>query len=110
MPRQKRNLALAQKPRLGVPDALEAAQEVARNMQEGNHKLGQAVTVLRQALETIVHAEVDNHTGLPVSAKDLRMLAKASLDAYSQISGQSWRRNPLIGDRSGDRNMETLSQ
>lgn len=106
MPRAKR--IPTEKPRLGVPDALEAAQESARLAKEGNLKLSRSVDVLRATLETITQAEQDRQTGLPVSAKDLRMLAVQGLDQYSQISGQNWRRNPLIGDRSGDRSLEGL--
>jgi hypothetical protein len=92
------------KPSLGLPDPLEAAQEAARNFQEGNTKLARAVDTLRTALETIVIAEIDNETGLPVSSSDLRKLATEALNAYSIIAGQSWKRVKLTGPtRAGDR-------
>jgi hypothetical protein len=103
-----RSSQTADKPRIGLPDPLEATQEAARLAQNGNLKLAKAVDCLRQGLETIVTAEMDRRTGLAVSAKELRMLAAATLDAYSAICGQSWRRHKLIGDRSGDRDLSTL--
>lgn len=106
MARAKRNLA--EKPSIGLPDALEAAQEVARNAQEGNLKLARSVDALRTALETIVIAEMDRRTGLPTTTKDLRGIAMAGLDAYSQVSGQSWKRHKLIGNWAGDRNLDGL--
>lgn len=89
-------------------DPLLAAQEQARNAMEGSHKLSLAVDALRTGLETIVSAEVDLKTGLPTSTLDLRGIAVAALDAYSQISGQSWRRAKLIGSYVGDRNLASL--
>jgi len=89
-------------------DALSAALESARNAQEGNLKLAKAVDTLRTGLETIYHAEYDNEARRAVTAADLRGLAKKTLDAYSQQVGQSWKRNPLIGDRSGDRDLSNL--
>lgn len=103
MPRAKKQPEPLTKPNLPQLDPLEAAQEIARCAQEGSHKLGRAIEALRTGLETIVAAEMDNSTGLPVGAKDLRVLAVSALDAYSAICGQSWRRNPLIGSRAGDR-------
>lgn len=99
------------KPKLGLPDPLEAAQEAARHAQEGNRKLSLAVDALRTALETITVAEIDHETGLPVSARDLRQLAVDGLDAYSQITGQNWRspRNRIVATRVGDRNLGKLS-
>jgi hypothetical protein len=82
-------------------DALQAAQETARNAQEGNLKLARAVDTLRTTLETIVVAEMDRTTGLPTTAKDLRGIAVQGLNAYSQLSGQSWRRHKLIGNWAG---------
>lgn len=99
MPRAKK--AAAEKPSLPPLDALEAAQETARQWQEGSHKLSRAVDALRSGLETIVQAEFDHHTKLPVTAKDLRDLAVATLDAYSQVSGQNWRRAKLVGSFVG---------
>jgi hypothetical protein len=96
------------KPTLGLPDPLDAAREALTHAQEGALKLQKAVDTLRTTLETIVTAEMDNHTGLPVTALELRKLAVGGLDAYSAISGQSWRRHKLIGDRSGDRDLSTL--
>lgn len=94
-------VAQADKPKLGLPDELEAAQESARNAQEGNVRLARAVDALRTALETIVVAEMDRTTGLPTTTKDLRGIATAGLDSYSQISGQSWKRHKLIGNWAG---------
>jgi hypothetical protein len=96
------------KPKLPPLDSLEAALETARNAQEGNLKLARSVDVLRQTLETIVMAEIDNSTGLPVAAADLRTLAVAGLDAYSKLTGQSWRRHPIIQSRAGDRTLTGL--
>lgn len=96
------------KPKLGHLDPLEAAQETARNAQEGNLKLARAVDALRSGLETISIAEIDNTTGLPVSARDLRLLAVSALDAYSKLTGQNWRRHKIIDSRVGDRNIATL--
>lgn len=98
----------ADKPKMGHLDPLEAAQETARNAQEGNLKLARAVDALRSGLETISIAEVDNTTGLPVSARDLRLLAVSALDAYSKLTGQNWRRHKIIDSRVGDRNIATL--
>jgi hypothetical protein len=92
MPRKKPE----EKPKIGLPDALEAAQATAKAWQEGSHKLARAVDALRQGLETIVQAEMDNSTGLPVSANDLRGLAVTTLDAYSRITGQAWRKHRVI--------------
>lgn len=100
----------ASKPRLGLPDPLAAAQEEARLAKEGNQKLCAAVDTLRAGLETIVTAEWDRSTQSPVTAPDLRRLAVETLNAYSQLTGQSWRRNPLVGSRAGDRDTSTLEQ
>jgi hypothetical protein len=102
------NPVIVDKPKLGTLDPLESAQETARNAQEGNIKLSRAVDALRSGLETISVAEVDNATGLPVSAKDLRMLAVSTLDAYSKLTGQNWRRHRIVESRAGDRNLATL--
>ena len=99
MPRRKK--VVAEKPKLGLPDSLEAAQEAARLAQEGSYKLSRAVDVLRTALETIAGAEWDNQRNAPVTPKDLRELAVNGLDAYSQISGQNWKRAKLVGNWAG---------
>jgi hypothetical protein len=101
MPRAKR--ALTEKPKLGLPDSLEAAQESARLAQEGNLKLTRAVDALRTALETIVAAEWDHRMNAPVTPKDLRELASNGLDTYSQLTGQNWRlpKNKLQGSWAG---------
>lgn len=105
------HLAVLEKPSLGHLDPLQAAQDAARNAQEGNLKLAKAVEVLRLAHETICIAEIDTQTGLPVSTTDLRALSVEALDAYSAICGQSWRRAKLTGtSRAGDRNMATLGE
>lgn len=97
MPRAKAK----EKPRLGLPDPLQAAQEEARCAKEGTHKLGRAIDVLRTGLETIVQAEMDNRTRLPVTAAELRQLAVDTLDAYSALTGQDWRRHKLQGSWAG---------
>jgi hypothetical protein len=92
-------------------DPLVQAQEVARHAQEGNLKLAKAVEALRAGLETIVVAEMDNRTGLPVGISDLKQIAVAALDAYSAQCGQSWRspKNRLISSWAGDRNITTAN-
>ena len=78
--------------------------------QEGNTKLARAIDALRECLQIIVIAEMDNHTKLPVTARDLRALAAEGLDAYSAITGQNWRlaRNQVVRSRAGDVNQSTL--
>lgn len=98
-------VSIAERPSIGLPDPLEAAQEAARLAREGNHKLCGAVDALRTALETIVIAEYDSHTRAPTTTADLRKLAIEGLNAYSALTGQSWRRNKLIGSYAGDRNI-----
>lgn len=95
------SLIQSKKPAIGLPDPLEAAQEAARLAQDGSLKLSRAVEALRTALETIVVAEIDRSTGRPTTTVDLRGIAVAGLDAYSQISGQSWKRHKLIGNWAG---------
>lgn len=93
------------KPSMPGLDPLAAAQEEARHAKEGNVKLGRAVEILREGLELLVVAEVDNKTGLPVDARTLRQLAAGTLDRYSQHVGQNWRsaKNKLTGaTRAGD--------
>lgn len=100
---------VADKPKLGMLDPLEAAQDQARQAMEGNRKLALAVDVMRSGLELIVVAEYDRETQLPTTTKDLRMMAVAALNEYSQIVGQSWRTHKLSGPtRAGDRNLNTL--
>ncbi len=91
-------------------DPLEVALEDARNAKAGNQKLAKALEVLRGTLETIVVAEFDHTTQLPTTARDLRMLAAQGLDEYSRLVGQSWRRNPLIASRVGDKDLSTLEE
>lgn len=100
MPRHKKTPP-AEKPKIGVPDELEAARETAKQWQEGSYKLARAVDTLRAGLETIAIAEVDNLTHLPVSVSDLHTLAVATLDAYSAITGQNWRKAKLVGPWQG---------
>jgi hypothetical protein len=94
-------IPVAEKPSLGLPDSLEAAQETARHAQEGSLKLSRAVDALRTALETIVMAEVDRTTGMAVTTRDLRGIAVDGLNAYSQICGQSWKKHKLVGNWAG---------
>ena len=89
------------RPSLGLPDELAAAQEACRLAQEGNLKLSRSVDLLRGQLELIVQAEFDHKSKRLVTASDLRQLAVEGLDAYSEVSGQDWRRRPLIGNRAG---------
>jgi len=106
--KRTKNATPGEKPSIGLPDPLEAAQEAARLAQEGSLKLARSVDALRTALETIVIAEMDMRTGQPTTTKDLRGIAIEGLNAYSQISGQSWKRHKLIGSWAGDRNLDTL--
>lgn len=108
MPMPRKYKAPGEKPKLGVPDPLTAAREAAAHAQEGSLKLSRSVDVMRVALELIVSAEMDLQTGHPVTIRDLKGIATGALDEYSRISGQSWKRHKLIGDRSGDRNLSTL--
>jgi hypothetical protein len=85
-------------------------QEACRQAQEGNTKLARAIDALRECLQIIVMAEMDNHTKLPVTARDLRALAAEGLEAYSQLTGQNWRKHPVVHSRAGDRNQSTLAQ
>lgn len=91
------------KPKLGVPDSLEAAQECARLAQEGNVKLARAVDILRGAMEIAIIAEVDNQTGRLVTLQDLKGILSAGLDEYSRLTGQNWRlpKNKLQGSWAG---------
>ena len=100
---RRNQVALQERPDLPPLDPLEAARETARQWQEGSHKLARSVDCLREGLETIANAEIDRQTGMVVSTKDLRMLAVSTLDAYSKLTGQNWRRNPLIQSWAGDR-------
>jgi hypothetical protein len=109
----KKKLAVVpvKKPNLPPVDELAAAIEACRHAQEGNTKLARAIDALRECLQIIVVAEMDNHTKLPVTARDLRALAAEGLDAYSAITGQNWRlaKNRVVHSRAGDRNQATLA-
>ena len=88
-------------------DPLEAAREAQRHAQEGNLKLSRAIDIMREGLEVIVFAEQDRRTGLPVDGKTLRKLAAETLDAYSAMTGQNWRKVKLTGaSRAGDRSLD----
>ena len=108
----KKKPVAAKKPNLPNLDPNDAAvwQEAARLAQEGNTKLARAIDALRECLQIIVVAEMDNQTKLPVTARDLRALAAEGLDAYSAITGQNWRlaKNQVVRSRAGDRNQSTL--
>jgi hypothetical protein len=93
----RRRQSAGNKPSIGLPDPLLAAQEEALHFKEGNRKLGLVVEALREGLEVITVAEWDRKTNRPVSADDLRKLAVAALDRYSAIIGQSWRTHRLTG-------------
>jgi hypothetical protein len=107
-----RDQGAVKKPNLPPLDELAAAQEAARHAQEGNTKLARAIDALRECLQIIVIAEMDNHTKLPVTARDLRALAAEGLDAYSAITGQNWRlpKHQVVRSRAGDRNQATLGE
>lgn len=94
------------------PNDARVWQEAARLAQEGNTKLARAIDALRECLQIIVVAEMDNHTKLPVTARDLRTLAAEGLEAYSAITGQNWRlaKNQVVRSRAGDRNQSTLEE
>lgn len=90
-------------------DPFAAQAEAEAHAIEGNRKLCMAVDALRSGLETIVIAEMDRLTGLPTTTADLRKLAVETLNAYSAITGQNWRRARLSGPtRAGDRNQNSL--
>lgn len=101
---------VAKKPNLPNldPNDPQVWMEAAKNAQEGNTKLARAIDALRECLQIIVVAEMDNHTKLPVTARDLRALAAEGLEAYSAITGQNWRRNQVVRTRAGDTNQSTL--
>lgn len=103
MPR-KATTKSVERQKIGVPDSLDAAMETARCAQEGAYKLQKAVDALRTGLETISVAEFDHEQRIPVSSSQLRAMAVATLDEYSRLVGQNWRKHPLIGNRAGDRN------
>lgn len=105
----KRQVVPAVKRNLPPLDPQAAAKEAEAHAQEGNRKLCLAVDTLRSGLETIVIAEMDNATGLPTTATDLRKLAVETLNAYSALTGQSWRRVKLSGPtRARDKNLNSL--
>ena len=112
--RQKPAAAPGEKPSIGLPDPLQAAQEEALHAKEGNHKLALAVDALRSALETIVIAEMDYTVKppQPIGPMQLRTLAIEGLDAYSRLTGQNWRlkRNKPQGSWAGDRSLTTLEE
>lgn len=85
-------------------------QETARLALEGNGKLQRGCDVLRKTLQTIMIAEMDNQTRLPVTAKELRAMAAEGLAEFGALTGQDWRspRNRVVESRVGDRNQATL--
>ena len=100
--------ALASRAPIGLPDPDASSQEALRLAKEGNLKLCKAVDVLRAALENITLAEYDRVARCPVAASDLRRMAVEGLDAYSRLTGQSWRRHKLQGSYAGDRNLNNV--
>ena len=104
--------AITSKPHLGLPDELDATQEACRLAQEGNVKLARSVDVMRAALEMIATLSqpgmIDRQTNLAISTNDLGNMALEALNAYSHLTGQSWKRHKLIGSRAGDRNLNGL--
>lgn len=91
------------KPPLPPVDGMAAAIEAARHAQEGNTRLARAIDVLREGLQTIAVAEMDNYTKMPVSAQQLRVMAVETLDAAAALAGQNWRtpRNQVVRTRAG---------
>jgi hypothetical protein len=85
-------------------------QEAARQALEGNGKLQRGCDLLRKTLQTIMVAEMDMQTKLPVTAKELRALAAEGLSEFGALTGQDWRspRNRVVETRVGDRNQATL--
>jgi hypothetical protein len=102
----------AAKPKLPNLDPNDPAvwQETARQALEGNGKLQRGCDVLRKCLQTIMIAEMDMQTKLPVTARDLRTLAAEGLAEFGALTGQDWRspRNRVVESRAGDRNQATL--
>lgn len=98
------------KPNLPPLDELAAAQEAARHALEGNGKLQRGCDVLRKCLQTIMVAEMDNQTRLPVTARELRALAAEGLAEFGALAGQDWRspKNRVVETRAGDINQATL--
>ena len=93
----------AVKPPLPPVDGLAAALEATRHAQEGNVRLSRAIDVLREGLQTISIAEMDNYTKMPVSAQQLRVMAVETLQAAAALAGQNWLtpRNQVVRTRAG---------
>lgn len=91
------------KPPLPPVDGLAAAIEAARHAQEGNTRLARAIDVLREGLQTIAIAEIDNYTKMPVSAQQLRVMAVETLQSAAALAGQNWLtpRNQVVRTRAG---------
>lgn len=98
---QRFSEAPKEKPSIGVPDPLLVAQEEALNAKAGNAKLQRAVDALRAGLETITVAEWDRVERREVTANELRKMAIKTLDEYSSLTGQSWRRNRIVHSHAG---------
>jgi hypothetical protein len=103
--KKPRVLAPGEKPDLPALDPLEAAQAAARNAQEGNVKLARVIDALREGLEVIAVAEWDHQRNSPVAPSELRAMAIGALDRMSSITGQGWRRNPIVKTRVGDKSI-----
>lgn len=97
-----------QKPQLPPLDVEAAMRSDLHATKAGNEKLQRAVEILRAALELVESAEYDHQEKREVSAGELRHMAREGLRAYSQHCGQNWRRNPLVGDRRGDYDMDSV--
>lgn len=110
--KKKPSAVAPDKPKLPNLDPNDAAvwQETARQALEGNGKLQRGCDVLRKTLQTIMVAEMDMQTRLPVTARELRALAAEGLAEFGALTGQDWRspRNRVIESRAGDRNQTTL--
>ena len=90
-------------------DPLEQYREAARLAQAGNKRLSDSVDILRNGLEMLTVAEIDNETRPPraLAPSDFRRIAAEILDQYAAVSGVNWRlrKNRLIGSRAGDRSL-----
>lgn len=97
------------KPKLPPLDPNVSLREAYNLATEGSIKLSRGIDILRRHLQTIVQAEVDNTTGLPVSAKQLRMLAAEALAEFANHAGQPASKR-VIDSRAGDRSQSTFEE
>jgi hypothetical protein len=103
-PGRPRKVALvppAEKPALGLPDPLDAAQEACRLAQEGNVRLSRSIDACRLFLQGLSQAEYDHEKRREITAAELRAMAAQFL------SNQGWRK-PIQTTRAGDRTLNGL--